>query len=144
MEETHMNRKDFLNSIKAEQSVIDRCTEISKEAGQKAENGQYTTGQREQERAHVTGFDREGDFIDQDRSVQESMEKGTDSITEQNHSSGVETAGYHADHGIDGGIDSGVNGEIGGGIDEGMDNEMDGGIDGGMDNEMDGGIDGSI
>lgn len=146
-----MSRKDFLDSIKVEQSVIDKCTEISRAAGQKIENGQYTTGQREQERAHVTGFDREGDFINEDRSVQESLEKGSDFMTEQNHLSGVEVAGNHADHEIAGGIDSGVNemdsqiengidAEVNGGIEDGIDN----GVDGGMDNEMDGGIDGSI
>lgn len=107
-----MSRKDFLNSIKVDQSVIDNCVKISRAAGEKMENGQYTTDQKEQELMHVTGFDRSGAT-----ELEESINNRNEKQIENEIGDGMENE-------IEGGMENEIEGEM----EDGMEDGIEGGI----------------
>ena len=112
--EKNMGREEFLNSIKVDQSVKDNLYEISTNHTIQNENGQYTRGDTQQEIAHTTGFDRDGDILSEPGNIQEGIENGTN----KGERASIEGA---IDTGVSGGIEGGLCDEIDGGIDSGMD-----------------------
>lgn len=109
-----MGKEEFLNSIKVDQSIIDNCNQVSFDYNARSENGQYTLGDNQQEIAHTTGFDRDGDFAE----INEAENIGIEGTIDSEESIGIESS-----------IDNCANSEIEGAIDNDMSDGIDGGID---------------